>query len=462
MMSPEIFLSYAHADLSAARSVVAELEKRGFRCWFHTRDLPVGQPPVKSINEALRGSRVGIVLGSPAAESSSQVLRELEWLVINDRPVFLLQLGSTPPAGVLGEFLPQTTVVPLERQCTRAAWRQLEPLLRSAGLEPGKANNPTALERLSLPDKALAKRGLAFAGYAGVLVLLGLGLWLASVGPVRPELSTEVTISGPPIGRFTPVTNAESIVRVEPLPLGLAGEIRNSLGMKFALIPAGSFTRYSVFQSTELFTISLSRPYYLGVTEVTQQQFRALMDQNPSLFPGDLLPVHHTTWYEAVEFCRRLSELPAERGAGRSYRLPTESEWEFAARAGNGQRFFFGTDSSRLERFDWVAPIDKNYQPVGGKLPSPWGLYDIYGNAAEWCSDWSGDYPTESQTDPLGPKDGWAKIVRGGFIGGDPNQLHSGFRGAGAPEVRSCGFRVLCELAPDKLPGQAETRSNLR
>jgi formylglycine-generating enzyme required for sulfatase activity len=220
--------------------------------------------------------------------------------------------------------------------------------------------------------------------------------------------------------------------------------------MKFALIPAGSFTRRSVLSPTKNFTVSLTRPYYLGVTEVNQKQFRRLMGTADSYFQGDLLPVDQATWERAVEFCRRLSELPEEKAAGRTYRLPTEAEWEFASRAGSGKAFFFGENLQQADMFVWYSENSKSIiQDVGIKLPNNWGLYDIYGNVTEWCSDWLAEYPAEGQVDPHGPPAGEYKIIRGGNCGGELWYANSTFRHYGkvrGSEIGLAGLRVICEI----------------
>jgi len=117
------------------------------------------------------------------------------------------------------------------------------------------------------------------------------------------------------------------------------------------------------------------------------------------------------SWEDAVEFCRKLSELPAERAAGFAYRLPTEAEWEYACRAGTTTAYSFGDDSAELGEYAWYAENSGGRtQPVGQKKPNPWGLYDMHGNVWEWCQDWHAAYPTGSVTDPTGPSSGSFRV----------------------------------------------------
>jgi formylglycine-generating enzyme required for sulfatase activity len=166
----------------------------------------------------------------------------------------------------------------------------------------------------------------------------------------------------------------------------------------------------------------------------------------PSKFKGPQNPVEQVSWTDAVEFCRKLSALPAEKRAGYVYRLPTEAEWECACRAGTSTAYSFGDSESELGDYAWY---EKNSggttHPVGGKKPNGWGLYDMYGNVWEWCQDWYGDYPSGSTTDPTGAASGSDRVTRGGSWYGISDRCHSAYRGRDAPDFRHghLGFRVL-------------------
>ena len=189
----------------------------------------------------------------------------------------------------------------------------------------------------------------------------------------------------------------------------------NSIGMEFVLIPASQFSRGEV-QPASLVTIS--RPFYLGKYEVTQEQWMVVMgeDNNPSEFKGRTNPVENVSWDDTQEFIQKLNE----KEGGKKYRLPTEAEWEHAARAGTKTEWFFGDDPDALDEYAWCLQNSQNSQdsthPVGQKKPNPWGLYDIYGNVFEWVQDWYGEYPKEAVTDPTGPTDaeGAYRVSRGG------------------------------------------------
>jgi len=213
--------------------------------------------------------------------------------------------------------------------------------------------------------------------------------------------------------------------------------------MEFKLIPAGTFTMGEGDQAHE---VTLTKPFKMGVHEVTQAQYEQVMGVNPSFFKGAGHPVETVSWNDAVEFCRKLSELPAEKEAGNVYRLPTEAEWEYACRAGTTTKYSFGDDDSKLGDYAWFRVGSGNEtHPVGSKQPNAWGLYDMHGNVYEFCSDWFEEYPSGEVTDPSGPSSGSYRVSRGGCWGDSAGYCRSAYRHWSDPSYRNGrygGFRV--------------------
>ena len=174
-----------------------------------------------------------------------------------------------------------------------------------------------------------------------------------------------------------------------------------------------------------------------------------ILRKNPSQFKAAKHPVEQVAWKEAVEFCGRLSDLPSEKRAGRVYRLPTEAEWEYACRAGTTTAYSFGNDRGQLSNYAWwkVNSGDVTH-PVGLKKPNPWGLYDMNGNADEWCLDWHGAYPSGSLTNPTGPVTGLHRIWRSGAYSGPSSECRSARRGHFPPDYIGpwSGLRVVCTI----------------
>lgn len=202
--------------------------------------------------------------------------------------------------------------------------------------------------------------------------------------------------------------------------------------------------------------VTLSRGFWIGKYEVTQGEYLAVTGTNPSEFPGDLTrPVSSVSWPEATNYCwlRTQQELAAGKiPAGSVYRLPTEAEWECAARAGTSTRFHYGDDAGGLsltnyawQNFDGGMTV----HAVGLKLPNPWGLYDMTGNVFEWCQDWLGPLPGGAVIDPQGAPTneiGW-KVMRGGAFDSSGAQCRSASRSffGNHPALKDwdLGFRVV-------------------
>jgi formylglycine-generating enzyme required for sulfatase activity len=199
--------------------------------------------------------------------------------------------------------------------------------------------------------------------------------------------------------------------------------------------------------------VRITRPFYLGQTEVTQGQYRAVTGQVPSYFKGsEDLPLENVSWNDAIAFCNTLSEREGlkpyyrlntgEPTGSDGYRLPTEAEWEYACRAGSATRYSFGNDAAQLSAFAWFyGNSDNKTHPVGQKRANAWGLFDMHGNVWEWCWDvYKADsYRGSPESDPAGPSvSGPAdRVIRGGCWLLDPESARSAARCRNAPEFRS-------------------------
>ena len=150
--------------------------------------------------------------------------------------------------------------------------------------------------------------------------------------------------------------------------------------------------------------------FYIGKYEVTQAQWRKVMGSNPSYFTGDNLPVERVSWNDIQEFISKLNQM-----TGNTYRLPTEAEWEYAARGGNQSGGYKYSGSNRLGDVAWYdSNSGSKTHPVGSKAPNELGIYDMSGNVWEWCQDWYGSYSSNAQTNPEGAYSGSSRVLRGG------------------------------------------------
>jgi uncharacterized protein (TIGR02996 family) len=257
--------------------------------------------------------------------------------------------------------------------------------------------------------------------------------------------------------------------------------LRNSVGMELVLVRPGVFwmgsppTEHGRYpDESPRHRVRITRPFYLGRFQVTQEQYERVTGQRPSNFrhggggndpvaglDTSRFPVESVSWQDAVAFCLALTALPEEKVAGRSYRLPTEAQWEYACRAGTtwSAPFHFGHSlSSREANFDGAQPYGRALHgpklgrpcPVGSYRPNALGLYDMHGNVWEWCADWFDEdyYDSSPENDPPGPLAGESRVLRGGsfyYIGAS---CRAAIRFGRRPSSRSSldGFRVLMTL----------------
>ncbi len=237
-----------------------------------------------------------------------------------------------------------------------------------------------------------------------------------------------------------PQREPERAESAAPAPLE---RFTNSLGMTLVRLPAGSFV-----MGDESLGYGPERQvrvgsFFIATHEVTQAQWQAVMGYNPSAFPGPNRPVEQVSWDEVQAFLEQLNLI---EGTNR-YRLPSEAEWEYAARAGTSTPYFFGSDAGPLRRFAWFgASGNRGTRAAGTLQPNPWGLFDIYGNVWEWVQDcWHDDYrgaPPDARV--WGSLDCGYRVVRGGGWNNRAEQLGSAVRGSYDARFGdvSSGFRV--------------------
>jgi len=235
-------------------------------------------------------------------------------------------------------------------------------------------------------------------------------------------------------------------VVAKQLELNLGGGVK----LKLVLIPAGTFEMGSVDGAGDerpVHEVTIAKAFYVGVTEVTQAQYQAVMGSNPSYSKGPQLPVEQVSWHDAVEFCERLSQK-----IGKRVRLPSEAQWEYACRAGGLEALSYFDEAAQLGPYSWDASNSGGEsQLVETKAPNAWGLYDMHGNVWEWCLDhWNKSYT-------LAPCDGSAwttgdaskRVIRGGSWYSDASACRSSHRHSIVARGRNLnrGFRVVVSLS---------------
>jgi formylglycine-generating enzyme required for sulfatase activity len=235
------------------------------------------------------------------------------------------------------------------------------------------------------------------------------------------------------------------------------------VALRMVLIPSGEFMMGSPNNEAQrdnndegpVHRVHIARPFYMGIHEVTQEQWQAVMGSNPAGFKGPKNPVENVSWDDCQEFCKKVSQK-----TGLTLRLPTEAEWEYACRAGTTTPFYFGETISTEQ-----ANYDGNYTygngrkgedrqrttPVGSFAPNAFGLYDMHGNVLEWCQDWYGEdyYGKSPAEDPQGPESGQYRVRRGGAWLNGPGYTRSANRSWSTPGNWNSyfGFRAVVSVA---------------
>ena len=257
-------------------------------------------------------------------------------------------------------------------------------------------------------------------------------------------------------------------VRGESESKNITIPLSDTVDLEMIWIEAGTFTMGSPkdelgrYSNEVQHQVTLTQDYWLGKYEVTQAQYQAVMGTNPSKVKGDDLPVERVSWNDATNFCAKLTA--SEKAAGRlpegyAYTLPTETQWEYACRAGTTTALNSGKDLSDKEQCPEMDEVgwykynrgDLYTHPVGQKQPNAWGLYDMHGNVWEWCSDWFGDYSSPTETDPTGPDTGTSRVTRGGSWNWNARACRSALRNNYTPDEQDndAGFRVALAPASD-------------
>jgi len=264
---------------------------------------------------------------------------------------------------------------------------------------------------------------------------------------IIPTLSTALALA---MSLSLGCRKVERDVQEEARP---AGEMAG--GVEMVLISGGSFemgSPKSVEMDEPAHEVQVS-PFYLDKYEVTQEEYQRVMGTNPSRWKGKRKPVEQIRWANAAQYCNARSGLeglvPAyDPGTwecdleATGYRLPTEAEWEYAARAGAKSEYFFGRSPSKLKDHAWFKEnCTRRPQSVGSRQPNPWGLYDMYGNVWEWCNDFYQEeyYRQSPPRDPRGPTTGENRVVRGGCWNSRPDECRSAYRNYENP-----GYTDVC------------------
>lgn len=237
----------------------------------------------------------------------------------------------------------------------------------------------------------------------------------------------------------------------DTLPKEISIDLGDGITMEFVRIDSGSFMMGSYEEEgdgdeTPRHKVTITKAFYIGKYEVTQEQWEKIMGENPSELKGEKNPVDTVSWKDCIKFTERLGEI-----TGKKLSLPTEAQWEYSCRAVTTTKWFFGSDENVADQYGWIESNSQGTTHlVGMQKPNAWGIYDMYGNLQEWCMDWyQNPYSLGDAVDPLGPEVGDSHVVRGGGWGDFPDNARSAYRNANGENVGNNGTGFRCVMYLD-------------
>ena len=345
-------------------------------------------------------------------------------LDLNGNPCALIKVGL----GVQGAKFPSTEVVGDVKFDTGEYWVYVVDGTKKLKV---MHNNyaPLYIDFSDYPEQRLE------GGRTYVLILVGVNSGNADKADQAESLSSSSAASN----ALSSDNKSSAFANVLPITV-------NGITFNMIKVDGGTFTMgatpeqenpHQFEEPTHQVTLS---SYYIGETEVTQELWKAVMGNNPSNFKGDNLPVENVSWEDSQTFIGKLNDL-----TGKRFRLPTEAEWEYAARGGKRSNHTQYSGSSNIDDVAWYSGNSgSKTHPVKTKKPNEFGLYDMSGNVNEWCQDWYGSYSSNAQTNPTGPGSGAYRVFRGGTWSIFGWFCRSSFRGNSSPGYRGygLGFRL--------------------
>lgn len=366
--------------------------------------------------------------------ASSPSLLALQQTIVSGKLISLSKIVPDLPTSFV-RFVEKSMAVKPEKRYRSA--QEMKEALESIRLpsDPAPVKQSTGFGALT-QGMTSSEGGSSFGKWlipaVFAFVLIAVGAWYFTRTPAPITNAPE-----------TPEQPKETLVPLPPASPQPQQIWENSVGMKFVWIPAGTFQMGSSdeIDANPQRSVTLTKGYWIGQYELTQAQWTSVMLKNPSMIKVGEHPVETISWADAQTFVQKLNEKEKTN----TYRLPTDAEWEYAARANSTASYISGNDSTIVADYAWYRKNSDNAtHPVGLKKPNAWGLYDTFGNVYEWVSDWY-DPNYNATQDPTGPASGKFKILRGGYWDRAAFGLRQGFRDYDVPTLNNIkiGVRIV-------------------
>lgn len=393
-MKYDVFISYSSYNQKIVEAMCAYLEQHKVRCFVAYRDIPKGVVWAKAIVEALDQSKMMVVVFSEEFNMSDQVDREIELASEDKKPILTFRISDAMFKGAKKYYLKNINWIDAFPDPEKVFDALLDNVYKLIGQPDGhKSEVDTAVSKMPYDQEVVAEP-LCPCG-SGKLFKDCHGIFLSSVSKGETENNSQTQDS------------RDFVLKVK----GVEYPMVFVEGGTFKMGSDDSDAYYSeaFYDENPVHSVILSG-YHIGKYEVTQELWEAVMGSNPSHFKGARRPVEQVSWDDCQVFIRKLNSL-----TGKNFKLPTEAQWEYAARGGKKSRGYKYSGSNTIGDVAWYTNNSgKKTHDVGTKIPNELGLYDMAGNVWEWCSDWYGSYVFSSQTNPSGLSRGSCRVSRGG------------------------------------------------
>lgn len=429
---PYVFVCYAHRDSTLVFEEINQLHNDGFRIWYD-EGIGVSSEWPEEIAKAVLGCSIFLVFISPDATASVNCRNEINLALDEGKPFISVHLKESKlPPGLrlrMGDLQAIYRFKLTKDQYERKLRKTIKSFFE-------KGNDAIELEsdihtenrRGDTPKRNLLK--YAFILSLVLLTVLSVSILFDFFDSDEESSEKEIEVKVLSIEQFRTVS---------------------SLGLEMVWCPPGSFQMGSPLddpgrkEKEVLHQATISQGFYIGKYEVTQDQWIKVMGENPSFFNGSNRPVERVSWNDAKSFCDKLTRVEKNMGIlpeGWFYDLPTESEWEYACRAGTRSPFAWGSSIDNTKA-NYQSEINST-QEVGFYLSNPWSLFDMHGNVSEWVYDKKGEYSNTPVVDTTGSQDGYNRIIRGGSWCNEADQLRSADRASAMPGISATfiGFRL--------------------
>ena len=420
----DVFISYSTLDKKIAEGICGYLESNGYRCFVAYRDIPKGKVWAAAIPDAIDESKMMVAVFSKNFDISTQTDRELELVAKRKMPILTYRIADDKFTGTKEYYLSNLNWIdafPNPKEYFQRLLEDIQKLIGPTSYHKEKVAPPPQPKPTPIYKKMLMWIKSVFKGNTKLFKRIGIFIVAIILVIISVLVVINLINSSKDTNTSTTITSSDNIKEQE-LTTGIQTFTVDGVEFNMVFVEGGTFTmgatedQGSEVESNELPThqVTLS-DYYIGETEVTQALWKAVMGKNPSYSKGENLPVERVSYNDVKEFITKLNQK-----TGKTFRLPTEAEWEYAARGGKKSRGYTYSGDDDIDKIAWVTNnSDNKTHPVKTKQPNELGIYDMSGNVCEWCFDWYEAYTSNAQTNPQGPSSGSDRVYRGGssFIG---------------------------------------------